>query len=103
MNANKKKWEICDLNCYSIHLLDVANNGGSLVYGTAIGPDGNRYGHCWVERDNVVVDRFGWAEHIKEGEHFSSPSDFREQTKRYINSAKRHLKRCTGTSDLDKI
>jgi len=65
-----KVWLVCGLNCYDTHAVEVYNNGGELVYGTAIGPDGKRHSHVWVERNGGILDKFEWTYHVKQGTYY---------------------------------
>jgi len=65
-----KVWSVFGLNCYDTHAVEAYTNGGELAYGTAIGPDGERYSHVWVERNGGILDKFEWTDHMKRGTYY---------------------------------
>lgn len=57
-----KLWHIDDLNCHAAHVR-AGQPGDELHYGWAIGPDEQRYQHCWLVRDGQRIDLFEWTDH----------------------------------------
>lgn len=84
---DKKVWHICDLNCFQIHAVEVAKQGGKLECGTAVGPDGNRYSHTWVKKEDKIIDLFNWTDHKPEFE-CNLPS--KSELKQLINHLKKY-------------
>jgi hypothetical protein len=58
----EKLYHIDTLNCHDAHVR-IMIPGDELHYGWAIGPEEIRYQHCWIVRDNKLIDLFNWSDH----------------------------------------
>src|SRR5690242_6730678 len=67
-----KKYDILSLNCYQssavkLSLMQKRGEVGALVIGWAIGPDGERYSHTWIETEaGEIIDLCNWTDHQRE-------------------------------------
>lgn len=57
-----KKTNINGLNCYDSHIKEMTI-GDEMHYGWAIGPNENKYQHCWIVRNGKIIDLFNWENH----------------------------------------
>jgi hypothetical protein len=57
-----KLYDVDGLNCHDAHVREMVL-GDELHYGWAIGPDNHRYQHCWIVRDEQLIDLFNWTDH----------------------------------------
>lgn len=51
------------MSCYDDAVKEIRVNGGKLMSGCAVAPNGIRYAHCWVERDGIIIDSWKWEFH----------------------------------------
>ena len=77
-------WEVDGLNCHATHVRELKRgHAGTLRYGWAIGPDGHRYQHTWIqEPDGRICDLFGWSRHEDRGERYWRPEDLARDEER---------------------
>lgn len=52
------------MNCYQRSVQEIKRRGGKLISGQATNPKDNKeWAHCWVLRDDAIVDTSNWYNH----------------------------------------
>jgi hypothetical protein len=58
----EKLYHLNNLNCHDAHV-NAMVKGDELHYGYALGPNDDRYQHCWIVREGELIDLFNWTDH----------------------------------------